>query len=352
MRACVRRLCLLLVLPLTGCETLGYYAQAAEGQLELMAKARPVAEVENARQTTPALRARLALAVSIREFASRELMLPDNGTFRSYAQIDSKYVVWNVVAAEEFTVDAVASCFPVAGCVTYRGFFAHDAAERYAREREDEGLDVILYGVAAYSTLGWFDDPLLSTFIDYPDTQLARLIFHELAHQVVYLRDDSSFNEAFAEVVEEEGVRRWLAATGREALLERFTVQQSRKRAFVELVDEARLRLAALYATRLEPARMRAAKRAEFARLAARYAALKSRWGGYAGYDRFMRTPNNALLASIATYTLRVPEFRRLFAESNGDFAAFYARVRALADARKLSPVEFPPTERPAPRPS
>jgi len=352
MRARARLLRLLLVLPLAGCETIGYYAQAVDGQLSLMAKARPVAEVEKAAQTKPALRERLALAVSIREFASRELQLPDNGTFRSYAVIDGKYVVWNVVAAEEFSVDALTSCFPVAGCVTYRGFFMHDAAERDARARRDEGLDVIVYGVAAYSTLGWFDDPLLSTFIDYPDTQLARLIFHELAHQVVYVRDDSSFNEAFAEVVEEEGVRRWLAATGRQALLERYIAQQARRHAFVELVDEARLRLATLYAGSLDPERMRAAKRAEFARLAARYAALKARWGGYAGYDRFMRAPNNALLASIATYTRRVPEFRRLFAESNGDFAAFYARVRALADARRFSPAEFPPSGKPAPRPS
>jgi len=352
MRAHARLPWLLLVALLAGCETLGYYAQAVEGQLALMAKARPVAEVETAAQTTPALRERLALAVSIREFASRELRLPDNDTFRSYAEIDGKYVVWNVVAAEAFSVDAVTSCFPVAGCVTYRGFFAQDAAEHHAQALTSEGLDVIVYGVAAYSTLGWFDDPLLSTFIDYPDAQLARLIFHELAHQVVYVRDDSSFNEAFAEVVEEEGVRRWLAATGREALLERFIEQQAHKRAFVELIDEARLRLTALYASSLDPERMRAAKRAEFARLETRYAALKARWGGYAGYDRFMRSPNNALLASIATYTQRVPEFRRLFAESNGDFAAFYARVRALADARRLSPAEFPPSERPARRPS
>ena len=352
MRARARLLWFLLVPLLAGCETLGYYAQAIEGQLTVMAKARPVAEVEKDAQTTAALRARLALAVSIREFASRALMLPDNGTFRSYAEIDSKYVVWNVVVAQAFSVEAVKSCFPVAGCVTYRGFFAHDAAERYAQARRNEGLDVIVYGVAAYSTLGWFDDPLLSTFIDYPDAQLARLIFHELAHQVVYLRDDSSFNEAFAEVVEEEGVRHWLAATGREVLLQRFVTQQARKRAFVEMIDEARLRLAALYAGTLDPERMRAAKRAEFARLETRYAALKARWGGYASYDRFMRAPNNALLASIATYTQRVPEFRRLFDESNGDFAAFYARVRALADARRFSPAEFPRPETPARRPS
>jgi predicted aminopeptidase len=352
MRVPARLLCLLLLAPLVGCDTLGYYAQAIDGQLALMAKARPIAEVERAPQTAPALRKRLELAVSIREFASRDLSLPDNGTFRSYADIGAKYVVWNVVAAPEFSVDAVMSCFPIAGCVSYRGFFARDAAQRHAADLRREGLDVIVYGVAAYSTLGWFDDPLLSTFIDYPDTQLARLIFHELAHQVVYVRDDPSFNESFAEVVEEEGVRRWLAATGRDALLERFVVRQARKREFVALIDAARRRLTALYAQPLDPEQMRAAKRAEFGRLAAQYATLRARWGGFGGYDRFMRAPNNALLASLATYTQRVPEFRRLFAESNGDFAAFYARVRALAERRRLSPVEFPPTETPARRPS
>lgn len=343
---------LLIALPLAGCDTLGYYAQAVEGHLALMDKAQPIGEVRSAPQTSPALRERLALAASIRAFASRELMLPDNGTFHSYAEIDGKFVVWNIVAAPEFSVEAEPSCFPIAGCVSYRGFFAHDAAQAYAAALRHDGFDVYLYGVAAYSTLGWFDDPLLSTFIDYPDEQLARVIFHELAHQVVYVTDDPTFNESFAAVVEEEGVRRWLAATGRDAMLERFLARQSRKRAFIALIDDARSRLTLLYARDLPPQRMRAAKQAEFAALAARYAALKARWNGYAGYDRFMRAPNNALLASIATYTQRVPEFRRLFAESNGDFGAFYARVRALAESSALSPAESPPSGRPARRPS
>jgi predicted aminopeptidase len=352
MRTWPRLRWLLIALPLAGCDTLGYYAQAIEGHLALMDKAQPIGEVRSAPQTSPALRERLALAASIRAFASRELMLPDNGTFHSYAEIDGKFVVWNVVAAPEFSVEAVPSCFPIAGCVSYRGFFARDAARAYAAGLRHDGLDVYLYGVAAYSTLGWFDDPLLSTFIDYPDEQLARVIFHELAHQVVYVKDDPTFNESFATVVEEEGVRRWLAATGRDAMLERFLVGQSRKRAFVALIDDARSRLTLLYARDLPAQRMRAAKQAAFAALAARYAALKARWGGYAGYDRFMRAPNNALLASIATYAQRVPEFRRLFAESNGDFAAFYARVRALAESAALSPAESPPTGTPARPPS
>jgi len=325
---------LALAIPLAGCETLGYYAQAVDGHLALMARAQPVSELRASPETTAERRERLALATSIRSFASRVLQLPDNGSFRSFAEVDGKYVVWNVVAAPEFSVEAVQSCFPIAGCVSYRGYFARADAEAHAAALRARGFDVHLYGVPAYSTLGWLDDPLLSTFIDYADAQLARLIFHELAHQVVYLRDDPTFNESFAVAVEEAGVHRWLAATGRDAMLERFLEQQARKRAFVALIEEVRAQLAALYAQDLDTQRKRAAKRAALAALAARYAALKARWNGYDGYDRFMQAPNNALLASIATYTQRLPEFRRLFAETNGDFALFYARVREIAEAR------------------
>ncbi|KPK06201.1 MAG: hypothetical protein AMJ64_09725 [Betaproteobacteria bacterium SG8_39] len=334
MRLRAELLALALAIPLAGCETLGYYAQAIDGHVALMAKAQPIAELRAAPDSSALRRERLALATSIRAFASRELQLPDNGTFRSFAEIDGKYVVWNVVAAPEFSIEAAQSCFLVAGCVSYRGFFAREDAEAHAAARRAQGLDVHLYGVPAYSTLGWFDDPLLSSFIDYPDAQLARLMFHELAHQVVYLRDDPTFNESFAVAVEEAGVRRWLAATGRDAMLEQFLAQQARKREFVALIDGARARLAALYAQNLDEQPKRAAKRAELEALARRYAALKTRWNGFDGYDRFMQAPNNALLASIATYTGRLPEFRRLFAEANGDFALFYARVREVAEAR------------------
>ncbi|MEJ2174699.1 MAG: aminopeptidase [bacterium] len=335
MRRRAERLALGILVLLSGCGTLDYYAQAVDGHLTLMAKAQAVAELRAAPETPAALRERLALAASIREFASRELQLPDNGTFRSYAEVDGKYVVWNVVAAPEFSVEAVQSCFPIAGCVSYRGFFAREDAEAHAAALRAARLDVHVYGVPAYSTLGWFDDPLLSTFIDYPDAQLARLMFHELAHQVVYLRDDPTFNESFAVAVEEAGVRRWLAMTGREAMLERFVARQARKREFVALIGDTRTRLAALYGENLEPEHKRVAKREALAALAQRYAELKLHWNGFDAYDRFMHAPNNALLAAIATYTQRLPEFQRLFAEANGDFAAFYARVRELAESRK-----------------
>jgi len=329
------RLLLALTVVLNGCATGAYYAQAIKGHAALMANARPVGEVIDDPATTPALRAQLLRAGSIRDFASRELGLPDNGSYRAYAVLSRKYAVWNVVAAPEFSVEAVPSCFPVAGCVSYRGFFAQDAAEAYAAARRAGELDVHVRGVPAYSTLGWFDDPLLSTFIGYKDTQLARLIFHELAHQVVYVEDDSTFNESFAVVVEEAGVRRWLTQTGRDAALDEFLATQARRRAFIALIEDAGAQLTLLYAQPIGVDAMRARKRDAFDALANGYARLKARWGGFSGYDRFMDAPNNALLASIATYTKSAPAFRRLLAASGNDLPAFYRRIAKIA---KLEP--------------
>lgn len=316
---------------LAGCDTLAYYGQAVHGQLELVRSARPVAEVLEDPATPATLRAQLQLAGSIRDFAVRALALPDNTSFRRYVALGRAYPVWNVVSAPEFSVKPVQSCFPVAGCVSYRGFFAREDAEQFARAQAGEGLDVHSYGVPAYSTLGWFSDPLLSSFIGYPDAELARLVFHELSHQVVYVSDDTTFNESFAVAVEEEGVLRWLTAQGRSRDLAGFRVAQARKAEFVALVAETRSRLEAVYASKASAEVMRERKRAEFAAMAAHYATLKAAWGGFAGYDRLMAAPNNALIASISTYTGQVPGFRRLLSASGGDFAQFYGKVRALA---------------------
>src|SRR6185295_9567668 len=252
---------------LTGCETLAYYLQAVGGQLELMARAQPVGTLIADPATPQPLRERLALARSIRDYASRELGLPDNGSYRSYADLGRAYVVWNVVAAPEFGLAPVESCFPVAGCVPYRGFFALEDAERHAARLRSAGNDVNVRGVPAYSTLGRFDDPLLNTFIRNPDADLARLIFHELSHQVLYVKGDSTFNESFAVAVERAGVRRWLAATGRSAAMQAFLETQERGARFLSLLEQARTRLKALYAMPLPPEVMRERKREAFAEL-------------------------------------------------------------------------------------
>jgi len=313
---------LLAPLLLGGCETLAFYLQAMGGQLELMTRARPAAELI-ANPATPApLRERLELALAIRNYAVSGLKLPDNASYRSYAAINRPYAVWNVVAAPEFSLEPLQSCFPVAGCVSYRGFFSQDAAERYAADLRAQGNDVHVRGVPAYSTLGRFDDPLLSTFIRFPDAELARLIFHELAHQVLYVKDDSTFNESFAVTVEREGVRRWLTATGRSAALQDYFAAQERNRAFAGEIDQARARLNLLYRQRIAPEAMRERKRAELESLKAKLAP----WGRFRDL-----APDNAFLASFATYTQLVSTFEHLLQEEGGDLGRFYARVKSLA---------------------
>lgn len=317
---------------LSGCETLAYYAQAVGGQVSLMSRARPVEDLLADPQTPQDLRARLMLAREIRGYAVKELGLPDNASYRSYADIGRPYAVWNVVAAPEFSLEPLQSCFPVAGCVSYRGFFAQEDAERYAAGLRAQGNDVYVYGVPAYSTLGWFDDPLLNTFIGYPRAEVARLQFHELAHQVAYARGDSTFNESFATAIELEGTRRWLASVGTDAERKDFEAMQVRRGDFVALVERTRVRLEAVYAQPLDAAAMRAAKAAEFDRMRAEYEELKRQWGGFRGYDRwFAQALGNAHLASVATYTQRVPAFEALIAREGGDMERTYVEARRLA---------------------
>jgi predicted aminopeptidase len=315
-----------------GCSTFSYYGQAIGGHLEVMHLAEPIPRKVADPATPPELRAKLERALAIREFASRELALPDNGAYRSYADLGRPFVVWNVFAAPEFSVEPRQSCFPIAGCVGYRGYYGQADAEGFGAGLRKDGFDVFVYGVAAYSTLGWFDDPLLNTFIGYPDPELARLVFHELAHQVVYVKGDTTFNESFAVAVEEEGLRRWMAKHSTAAEREAYAASRARRAEFVKLVLHYRERAAQLYREPLPDEVKRAGKAKLFAELGAEYGELKAkRWGGFAGYDRFFAGVNNAHLASVATYEALVPAFRALLAREGGDLPRFYAAVKELA---------------------
>jgi predicted aminopeptidase len=319
-----------------GCSTLSYYGQAIDGHLEVMRLAEPIPARLADPATPPELRAKLERVAAIREFASRELGLPDNGSYRSYADLGRPYVLWNVVAAPPFSVEPRQSCFPVAGCVAYRGYYRQAAAGDYGAGLRRDGDDVYVYGVVAYSTLGWFDDPVLNTFVRYPDAELARLVFHELAHQVVYVKGDTMFNESFAVAVEEEGVRRWLARHGTPADRDDYAASRERRAEFVQLVLRYRGELERFYREPLADEAKRAGKAQRFAAMEVDYRALKARWGGFAGYDRwFDGGPNNAKLASVATYEELVPAFRALLARENGDLPRFYAAVKALAKLEK-----------------
>lgn len=321
---------------LASCSTIDYYAQAVGGHLELMRLAVPIEERLRAPDTPEPLRAKLARVLAIREFASRELALPDNGSYRRYADLSRAFVLWNVFATPELSVKPLESCFPFAGCVSYRGFYSEEGAERYAAELAKEGHDVYIGGVAAYSTLGWFDDPVLSTFISYPEFEVARTLFHELAHQAVYVKNDTVFNESFATAVEEEGVRRWLAREGTPEQRASYADLGRRRADLVALFLKYRSSLAALYAAPVPIGEMRSGKRRLLAEMLEDYRALKRSWGGFAGYDRlFARGANNALLVSVASYAELLPAFRALLLQKQGDFAAFYAAARELAELAK-----------------
>lgn len=318
---------------LASCSTLNYYGQAAQGQLELLSDARPIDDWIADPGTSSRLRLRLETARQIRRFAVSEMALPDNNSYKNYAALKRPYVLWNVVATPELSLKPLEWCFPVAGCVNYRGYYSKSAATAYARELQAEGKDVEVGGVPAYSTLGWFSDPLISTFINYPDAELARMIFHELAHQVVYAAGDSQFNESFASTVEEVGVERWMERFGNQAMRESYARYKSRKHDFLALLVKYRKALEQNYAiVDRSDADKRVVKARLFQSLKDEYQVLKGNWGGYAGYDRFFEQPlSNAHLASIATYEDFVPAFRTML-KRDRNFPAFYKSVKRLAE--------------------
>jgi predicted aminopeptidase len=309
-----------------------YLLQSAEGQLSLMSKREPIDAVIDAPSTPQKLRAQLRSVTAIRNFASHDLGLPDNGSYRKYADIGRPYVVWNVVAAPEFSIEPKRWCFPIVGCVAYRGYFVEARARRFAAKLHAQDFDVVVGGVAAYSTLGHFDDPILSTMVSWNDVELASIIFHELTHQLLYVSNDAAFNEALATTVEEEGVRRWLEAQGRDQDLETHLIEQQRYLETIALMNKTRVQLATLYASGLPPPLMREKKREAFAAMGDAYAALRLQWGGRGPFDAwFARDINNAHLASIATYFACVPGFERELKAVGGNLPAFYRRVRELA---------------------
>lgn len=325
---------------LGGCADTRYYWQSVNGHLALMQAARPVDEWLRDPQTPATTRERLALSQRIRNFAVTELALPDNPSYRRYADLQRRAVVWNVVAAPELSLTLQTWCFPVLGCVGYRGYFDEAEARALAAQLQAQGLEVAVYGVPAYSTLGWMNwaggDPLLNTFIAYPEGELARIIFHELAHQVLYVRDDTTFNESFATAVEQLGGARWLATQAGEQARREYAEFDARRRQFRSLTQATRERLRQIYSVApggmTDRARQLQDKQAAMAEFRARYAMLKAAWGGYAGYDPWVAQANNASFGAQAAYNDLVPGFEALFEREGRDWPAFYDAVRRLAE--------------------
>lgn len=316
---------------LPGCGTM-YLVQAARGQMNVMNERRPITTVVADPRTSDSLRAKLREVSSARDFASKDLGLPDNGSYRTYADLGRRYVVWNVVAAPELSVRPKQWCFPIAGCVAYRGYFNEASARKFAANLKAQGFDVVVGGVPAYSTLGRFADPVLNTMLGYGDNELAAIIFHELSHQLVYVGGDSAFNEAFATTVEEEGLKRWLALRGREKELETFKLRSAQQYEFIQAFRRRRDELAKLYDSKLSPDEMRDSKKAIFAALAQDIQAIEKRQNVKTLYGEWAREGlNNAHLASVATYFDCVPGFQVLLEENGNDLTQFYGAVRKLA---------------------
>jgi predicted aminopeptidase len=320
---------LVATLLLSGCSTLDYYSHLAGGQLQLLQAREPIAELLESPSVDSELKQRLALAQRARDFASAQLSLPNNDSYRLYADIQRPFVVWNVFATPEFSLTPQLHCFPIAGCVAYRGYYSQSRARGAAALLKQEGLDTYLGGVEAYSTLGWFDDPILNTMLRWSDERLVAVIFHELAHQRFYVAGDTAFNESFASFVEHEGLRQWRAKQG---LPPSDPQGEQQREQFIALVLASRARLQQLYASDLPPAQMRSEKQAEFTRLRADYHALSKReWGGNGRYDGWINAPiNNAKLLPFGLYDQWVPAFTVLFEQVDRDWPRFYQRVTAL----------------------
>ncbi len=323
---------------LSGCANLGYYWHSATGHLRVMAAARPVEEWLGDGAAPQRLKARLALTQRIRNYAVAELKLPNNPSYRRYADLHRGAVVWNVVAAPAYSVTLKSWCFPITGCVTYRGYFDEQEARAEAARLAAQGYESNVYPVPAYSTLGWMNwaggDPLLNTFIYYPEGELARIVFHELAHQVVYARDDTMFNESFATAVERMGGERWLAAQASEAARKEYAEYDGRRTQFRALALETRKRLQDIYDS-TQGEQRDALKQATLKDFRERYARLRASWGGdparFKGYDQWVERANNASFGAQAAYDELVPGFEALFEREGRDWNRFYDAVKRLA---------------------
>ena len=321
---------------LYGCTNLPYYAQAVDGQMEILLKAQSINTILADPNTDKVLKNTLSRVILLRKFASRTLKLPNNESYMNYADLKRPYVVWNVYATPEFSTKLKEWCFVGVGCVEYHGFFSKEEAYLFAEKLGNKGYDVHVAGIRAYSTLGWFDDPVLNTFIGFSEIQLARLIFHELAHQIIYVNDDTEFNESFATMVELEGTRRWLESNGTSEQQDTFDEGQRGEIIFTELVLKYRKQLDKLFLSAVNESEKRSYKSYIFTELCREFNQLKSANNTLSSYDQWFELKmNNALLATISTYRKHVPKFQSLLARQGGDLEVFYSAVRDIGKLTK-----------------
>ena len=340
----------LIVAAVSGCQTIGFYSQAIRGQYQIFAHQQLIDKLIADPQTPEKLREQLRLVQQLRAFAKDELKLPVDGHYRKYVDVHRPYVVWNVQATPQFSLQPRTWWYPMVGSLEYRGYFSEKGARKYGARIAKKGDDVYVDGVEAYSTLGWFKDPILNTFIDRSEPELAEVLFHELGHQRVFARGDTDFNEAYATTVGQEGARRWLRASGKTNLMEKYETVLRRNDEFVHLIMSTREQLEKVYGDTLDkdgkvkaaktpplpPEQLREAKQRVFAELRSNYEKLKATWGGYKGYDEwFARELNNAQLNTIANYYDFLPAFQRLLEMNDNNMEKFYVEVERLSKMDK-----------------
>jgi predicted aminopeptidase len=326
----------IVLLTICSCETARYYGQAIRGQYGILEKRRPISEIIADPNSPKSLRQKLAFILTVREFAETELQLPVENNYLTYVELNQPYVVWNVFAAPEFSIRPKTWCYPIVGCAAYRGYFLEEDAQKYASGLNDEGYDVYVAGVTAYSTLGWFDDPVLSTFLNYSRLRSAGLIFHELAHRILYIKGDTVFNESFATAVEQEGIQRWLAESQTSSDFSDYLRSFDRHQEFIDLVLQYRRRLDTLYLSDASDAQKRQEKADLMMKLRHDFDQLKSADNGLSAYENWMKySLNNAKIASVSAYHDYVPAFRKLLARNGGNLNQFYDACRQLGRTAK-----------------
>lgn len=332
-------LLILVLAVVAGCQSIGYYKQAISGQMQMMSNQQPLHRLIDDSKTAPALKEKFRLVLALRKFAEEKLSLSPGGRYLSYVDLHRSNAVWNVYATPELSLKPKSWWFPIVGSVTYRGYFSESAARAYEKKIQGQGFDVYVVGIDAYSTLGWFNDPVLNTFIDDSERRLAALIFHELTHQRLFISGDTDFNEAFATAVAEEGLRRWLLEKNDLAALEKYTVELKRKKQFVDLVQETRRQLQTVYAKSPGASENPAAREQKeniLNQLRVDYAKLKQEWNGYSGYDDWFAGPlNNAQLNTVATYYDLVPVFHQIIEDEGGDLKRFFSEAKKFGQMSK-----------------
>ena len=330
-----------LILLFSGCQTVYYYGQVINGQLSIISQSEPIEELLQDSDIDEKLKKRLVFILEVRKFAENDLHLPVENNYLSYVDLDRSYVMWSVFAAPEFSLEPKTWCYPIAGCVAYRGYFAEKDAHEYAGTLKKKNLDVYVGGVSAYSTLGWFDDPVLSTMMRMSETDSAALIFHELAHKLLYVPGDSAFNESFATAVEQEGIRRWLMGKSDRYAHDEYLTKYRKHRQFIELITKYRSRLESVYQSQDADPVKREKKAELFNQMIRGHDALKQQWNGRSRYSHWFEQPlNNAKLVSVFTYQDWVPAFKAILNRKNGDLIQFYQECQQLAEKSRAERYE------------